>query len=68
MCLEFTKMKARKNENLTSFKIFLNADILAAFAFNSSKFETYIFKIQIEGNVSQNVDLSHSFNFKKCRN
>ena len=36
-------------------------DISAAIAYNSSKFVTCIHKIQIEGNMSQQIDIGLSF-------
>ena len=58
---EFTKIKVSKNENLIFCKHFLNMDISAAIAYNSTKFVTCIHKIQMEGSVSQDFDTGLSF-------
>ena len=61
---EFTEIKVSKNENLIFCKHFLNMDILASITYNSTKFVTCIHKIQMEGSVSQNVDIGLSFHFR----
>ena len=60
---EFIEIKVSKNENLIFCKHFLNMDISAAIAYNSTKFVTCIHKIQMEGSMSQNVDISLSLHF-----
>ena len=47
---------------------FLNMDISVNMAHTPLKFETCILEIQMEGRMSQNFDLGHSFNFMKCKN
>ena len=50
-----------------SLRHFLNMDILVNIAHTSFRFITCILEIQMEGSVSQNVDISRSFHFMKSR-
>ena len=54
-------MEANKKEFLFFSNIFLNMDISADIRFNSSKFWICDHKILMEGGVSQNVYIGHSF-------
>ena len=47
---------------------FLNKDFSLTIAHRPFEFDTCILEIQMEGSVSQNVDIGPSFHFMKFRN
>ena len=57
-----------KNKKVIFGQLFLNKDISADIPYTPFKFLTCILKIEMQGSVSQNVDISPSFDFMKCRN
>ena len=53
---EFTEVKVTKNVNMIFGKHFLNMDISAPIAHNSTLSGTYIYKIQMEGRGGKRED------------
>ena len=62
---EFTEIKVNKNKKI--LLTFFEHEISAAITNISSKFETWIHTIHMEGRVSQNCDIGLSFYLRKCR-
>ena len=50
------------------FNIVLNMDISVTVPHNAFKFEMCIPKTQMDGSMSQNINIGPSFDFIKCRN
>ena len=68
MLQELIDIVLGKNKMLFFHSQFLNMDISVNITYRPFRFETCILEIQMEGSVSQNVDIDPSFFFVKCRN
>ena len=58
----------RKDENVIFHEYFCNMDISLPVSHKQYKFSTCIYEIQMQGKVSQILDLGPRFDFMKYRN